>query len=199
MHTAKESGVPPYIYIYIHMYVFTTSRPSGQTALHIAIVKGRLDFVRMLVQAGADVNAVVTGSFFSQCAVEDSGIYLGGTPLSFAVCMNQRSIVEYLLTHGARIDLQVRAKRQRRVSDEKRLGVRASIGEPDKFFCVPTSPISFYLCLSLSVRLFSFLLLLPFKYQIKVLSLSHTHIYVYILFPSSGHLWQYSSTHERLV
>eukprot|EP00045_Choanoeca_perplexa_P017515 m.255558 g.255558 ORF g.255558 m.255558 type:complete len:1075 (-) comp17558_c0_seq6:2441-5665(-) len=72
----------------------------GETALHLAIVKGYFDFVKLLVMNSADINATVEGTFFDQDE-EDKGIYLGSTPLHFAICCRRAEIAEYLLNHQA--------------------------------------------------------------------------------------------------
>ena len=46
--------------IYISLLYFVT----GESALHIAIVNGDFEMVRLLVENGADVNQRATGRFF---------------------------------------------------------------------------------------------------------------------------------------
>mmetsp|Transcript_1453 Transcript_1453/g.3191 ORF Transcript_1453/g.3191 Transcript_1453/m.3191 type:complete len:1024 (-) Transcript_1453:1638-4709(-) len=72
----------------------------GETALHIAIVNHDFDMVKFLIQAGADIQARAYGSFFQQ----DSVVYYGEYPLSFAACTGQKDIVSYLKRHGARVN-----------------------------------------------------------------------------------------------
>ncbi|CAG5132741.1 unnamed protein product, partial [Candidula unifasciata] len=87
----------------------------GESALHIAIVIGNFDLVKMLVSAGALVNQRATGRFFLP---EDQKqgytgrtnykgyAYYGEYPLAFAACLGNKDIYDYLLDHGADPDLQ---------------------------------------------------------------------------------------------
>ncbi|XP_048121416.1 transient receptor potential cation channel subfamily V member 1-like isoform X5 [Alosa alosa] len=67
----------------------------GQSALHIAIERRSLHFVKRLVQKGAYVQAKAHGKFFQLNT--KPGFYFGELPLSLAACTNQLNIVEYLL------------------------------------------------------------------------------------------------------
>ncbi|XP_041919353.1 transient receptor potential cation channel subfamily V member 1-like isoform X1 [Alosa sapidissima] len=67
----------------------------GQSALHIAIERRSLHFVKLLVQKGAYVQAKAHGKFFQLNT--KPGFYFGELPLSLAACTNQLNIVEYLL------------------------------------------------------------------------------------------------------
>lgn len=56
------------------------------TALHLAVFKGRIDCVKVLLKYGVDVNI---------------GLKNGDTPLIVALQKNQTQIVSLLLEHGA--------------------------------------------------------------------------------------------------
>ncbi len=62
------------------------SDSNGNTLLHAACSKGRLDIVKKLIERGASVN--VANSWYS-------------TPLGYAVLRGHYEIVEFLLKHGA--------------------------------------------------------------------------------------------------
>jgi ankyrin repeat protein len=61
----------------------------GSTPLHCAVWKGHVEVVRLLLDAGADVNA------------QNSNTHYGGTPLHTAAHGNRRAVAELLITHGA--------------------------------------------------------------------------------------------------
>jgi ankyrin repeat protein len=67
----------------------------GRTPLILAAQAGRLDIIKLLVASGADVNARTTTE-------------TGGTVLGFALEGNNREAVEYLIAHGAEIELRSR-------------------------------------------------------------------------------------------
>jgi len=71
-------------------------RQTGQTPLHIAVAyagaKGDATSVEILLEAGADANAVNSA---------------GGTPLSYADKLNDLKIVRLLLRHGAKTDIPI--------------------------------------------------------------------------------------------
>ncbi|XP_003451782.1 transient receptor potential cation channel subfamily V member 4 [Oreochromis niloticus] len=67
----------------------------GQTALHIAIERRCKQYVKLLVEKGADVHAQARGRFF-QPKDEGGYFYFGELPLSLAACTNQPDIVHYL-------------------------------------------------------------------------------------------------------
>jgi RNA polymerase sigma factor (sigma-70 family) len=64
----------------------------GWTPLHLAAHYGHMEIVRLLVEHGADVNAVAQNS-------------IGNTPISAAGWSNHIDIVEYLLQNGAEVDI----------------------------------------------------------------------------------------------
>jgi ankyrin repeat protein len=65
----------------------------GTTPLHCAAWKGHVEVSELLLDAGADVNAV-----------NQDGHY-GGTPLHAAAHGNQKAVVELLLQRGAALDV----------------------------------------------------------------------------------------------
>ncbi|XP_041856542.1 transient receptor potential cation channel subfamily V member 4 [Melanotaenia boesemani] len=67
----------------------------GQTALHIAIERRCKQYVKLLMEMGADVHAQARGRFF-QPRDEGGYFYFGELPLSLAACTNQPDIVHYL-------------------------------------------------------------------------------------------------------
>ena len=56
-------------------------------AIHGACINGHLEAVKLLLQSGADI--------------EDPAPDKGGTPLGWAISMNQIHVIEYLLDQGA--------------------------------------------------------------------------------------------------
>ncbi|XP_035987377.1 transient receptor potential cation channel subfamily V member 1-like [Fundulus heteroclitus] len=72
----------------------------GQTALHVAIERRSLYYVKLLVQKGADVQAKANGTFFQQGA--GLGFYFGELPLSLAACTNQPEMVSFLMENPDR-------------------------------------------------------------------------------------------------
>ncbi|XP_050413383.1 transient receptor potential cation channel subfamily V member 6 [Patella vulgata] len=83
----------------------------GESCLHIAVVYGDIDAVKMLVANGADVNQRATGQFFLPEDVKagknanqtnyEGYAYYGEYPLAFAACLNHQEIYDYLIDHGA--------------------------------------------------------------------------------------------------
>ncbi|XP_024866642.1 transient receptor potential cation channel subfamily V member 1-like isoform X1 [Kryptolebias marmoratus] len=69
----------------------------GQTALHIAIERRNLEYVKLLVEKGADLNAKASGPFFQRHY--EGGFYFGELPLSLAACTNQPEIVSFLMNN----------------------------------------------------------------------------------------------------
>ncbi|XP_043997304.1 transient receptor potential cation channel subfamily V member 1 isoform X2 [Gambusia affinis] len=74
---------------------FTDSYYKGQTALHIAIERRSISYVKLLVSKGADVHAKACGKFFQPH--DGPNFYFGELPLSLAACTNQPDIVSYLM------------------------------------------------------------------------------------------------------
>lgn len=58
-------------------------------AIHGACIQGHLEAVKLLLQSGANI--------------EDPAPDKGGTPLGWAVSMNQLHVIEYLLEQGAKV------------------------------------------------------------------------------------------------
>jgi len=69
----------------------------GETALHIAIVRGNLDMVEFLLKNAASPNLLCNGVFFAL----EGQIYLGGYPLSFAAAIEDfgqnKKIIDLLI------------------------------------------------------------------------------------------------------
>jgi ankyrin repeat protein len=78
----------------------------GETALHIAAANGYLDIARLLLRAGAKVDAHMLAyrKISYNCCAEDSN---GHTPLTLAVASNQPDMVRILLENGADRTLSV--------------------------------------------------------------------------------------------
>ncbi|XP_027887348.1 transient receptor potential cation channel subfamily V member 1 [Xiphophorus couchianus] len=74
---------------------FTDSYYKGQTALHIAIERRSMSYVKLLLSKGADVHAKACGKFFQPH--DGPNFYFGELPLSLAACTNQSDIVSYLM------------------------------------------------------------------------------------------------------
>ncbi|MGH7144873.1 MAG: ankyrin repeat domain-containing protein [Planctomycetota bacterium] len=79
------------------------SEPVGQlaTPLNEAVAKGDLDMVKLLVDHGADVNAVDLDAHAGNCGPVP---LLGETPLGMAVALDQKDIASYLIDHDANIE-----------------------------------------------------------------------------------------------
>ena len=73
-------------YLLQHRARLNTRNRNGETALSIAAYHGREQFVRRLVEAGAEIN------------------FFGWPPLSYAAYNGHTKIVEYLIGRGAEID-----------------------------------------------------------------------------------------------
>ncbi|XP_076606350.1 transient receptor potential cation channel subfamily V member 1 [Chaetodon auriga] len=74
---------------------YTNSYYKGQTALHIAIERRSLYYVKLLVSKEADVHARACGRFFQPH--DGPSFYFGELPLSLAACTNQPDIVDFLM------------------------------------------------------------------------------------------------------
>ncbi|XP_047234645.1 transient receptor potential cation channel subfamily V member 1 [Girardinichthys multiradiatus] len=74
---------------------YTSSYYKGQTALHIAIERRSISYVKLLVSKGADVHAKACGKFFQPH--DGPNFYFGELPLSLAACTNQPDIVDFLM------------------------------------------------------------------------------------------------------
>jgi len=71
--------------------------------LHTAAGYNRQDIMQMLLDAGADINAPATESNGLMCGLY---FYKGDTALHVAIQNNQPAAAEFLLKHGAKVDLQ---------------------------------------------------------------------------------------------
>ena len=96
-----------------------TSFGGQRTPLHIAVRRGSIDVVELLLAHGADVNARLRSSYFPtgasdlgnwefSCAWQGQmSLYLKGrTPLHLALCRLHTTIAELLLAHGADVNAQ---------------------------------------------------------------------------------------------
>ncbi|XP_015259487.1 PREDICTED: transient receptor potential cation channel subfamily V member 1-like, partial [Cyprinodon variegatus] len=79
---------------------YTDDCYKGQTALHVAIERRAFDYVKLLVEKGADVQAKASGTFFQRNL--KLGFYFGELPLSLAACTNQPEIVSFLMENPYR-------------------------------------------------------------------------------------------------
>ncbi|KAK2828780.1 hypothetical protein Q5P01_019814 [Channa striata] len=74
---------------------YTNSYYKGQTALHIAIERRSICYVKLLVSKGADVHTRACGKFFQPH--KGPYFYFGELPLSLAACTNQPNVVDFLM------------------------------------------------------------------------------------------------------
>ncbi|XP_034539915.1 transient receptor potential cation channel subfamily V member 1 [Notolabrus celidotus] len=74
---------------------YTNEYYKGQTALHIAIERRSLSYVKLLVSKGADVHAQACGTFFQPH--NGPNFYFGELPLSLAASTNQPECVDFLM------------------------------------------------------------------------------------------------------
>lgn len=74
---------------------YSSAYYKGQTALHIAIERRSICYVKLLVSKGADVHAKACGTFFQPH--DAPNFYFGELPLSLAACTNQPSVVDFLM------------------------------------------------------------------------------------------------------
>ncbi|XP_033503190.2 transient receptor potential cation channel subfamily V member 1 [Epinephelus lanceolatus] len=77
---------------------YTNTYYKGQTALHIAIERRSISYVKLLVSKGADVHAKACGTFFQPH--DGPSFYFGELPLSLAACTNQPDVVDFLMENG---------------------------------------------------------------------------------------------------
>uniref|UniRef100_UPI0037E7BFA1 transient receptor potential cation channel subfamily V member 1 n=1 Tax=Semicossyphus pulcher TaxID=241346 RepID=UPI0037E7BFA1 len=86
---------------------YTNSYYEGQTALHIAIERRSIYYVKLLVSKGADVHAKACGKFFQPH--DGPNFYFGELPLSLAACTNQPDVVDFLMVNEfQRADAQMK-------------------------------------------------------------------------------------------
>ncbi|KAJ3068200.1 Transient receptor putative cation channel sub V member 5 [Podochytrium sp. JEL0797] len=87
--------------------IYTSDTYCGETALHVAVMKAKTngdELVRILINAGANVNAdPVTGIVFFKDE-HKGGLYYGQTILQFAAAVQEENIVRLLLDAGACMD-----------------------------------------------------------------------------------------------
>ena len=92
----------------------------GEVAAHFAIVHEDLPMLKLLVTHGASLAARACGDFFYGSPL----VYFGGTLLGFAACLDNKPIVEYLLTNECiranpnGRDLGAESKREKRGRDD---------------------------------------------------------------------------------
>ncbi|KAK6183603.1 hypothetical protein SNE40_011050 [Patella caerulea] len=94
--------------------VYLENEYRGESGLHLAIAKGNLTAVKLLVENGADVNQRAMGDFFQPEDVKqgkdrkqtnyEGYAYYGEYPLSFAACFQHTDIYDYLIENGANPD-----------------------------------------------------------------------------------------------
>ncbi|XP_072414314.1 transient receptor potential cation channel subfamily V member 6-like [Chiloscyllium punctatum] len=83
----------------------TSELYEGKTALHIAVANENIHLVKELINRGADVaSSRATGIFFRRS--EKNFIYYGEHVLSFAACVGNKEIVQFLIENGADIKAQ---------------------------------------------------------------------------------------------
>ncbi|XP_069057968.1 transient receptor potential cation channel subfamily V member 6-like [Pleurodeles waltl] len=83
----------------------TSQEYEGQTALHIAVAQQNLDLVKELVKMGADVSSPrATGTAFQ--VTEEALYYYGEHVLSFAACVGNTEMVQFLINHRASVRAQ---------------------------------------------------------------------------------------------
>ncbi|XP_068186580.1 transient receptor potential cation channel subfamily V member 1 [Antennarius striatus] len=77
---------------------YTSNYYKGQTALHIAVERRSISYVKLLVSKGADVHAKAYGTFFKPH--DGPNFYFGELPLSLAACTNQPDVVDFLMENN---------------------------------------------------------------------------------------------------
>ncbi|XP_078257969.1 transient receptor potential cation channel subfamily V member 5-like [Rhinoraja longicauda] len=83
----------------------TSELYEGKTALHIAVANENFPLVKELVNRGANVaSSRATGIFFKRS--ENNLVYYGEHVLSFAACVGNKEIVQFLIENGADIKAQ---------------------------------------------------------------------------------------------
>ncbi|XP_051889309.1 transient receptor potential cation channel subfamily V member 5-like [Pristis pectinata] len=83
----------------------TSELYEGKTALHIAVANENFHLVKELINRGANVaSSRATGIFFKRS--EKNFVYYGEHVLSFAACVGNKEIVQFLIENGADIKAQ---------------------------------------------------------------------------------------------
>ncbi|XP_041073164.1 transient receptor potential cation channel subfamily V member 5-like isoform X1 [Carcharodon carcharias] len=83
----------------------TSELYEGKTALHIAVANENVHLVKELINRGADLaSSRATGIFFRRS--ENNLFYYGEHVLSFAACVGNKEIVQFLIENGADIKAQ---------------------------------------------------------------------------------------------
>ncbi|XP_055502295.1 transient receptor potential cation channel subfamily V member 6-like isoform X3 [Leucoraja erinacea] len=85
--------------------MYKVAVPSGETALHIAVVNQNVDLIKELLALNADIkNSRAVGTFFTPG--KDCRCYYGEYVLSFAACIGNEQIVKMIVAHGAPLNAQ---------------------------------------------------------------------------------------------
>ena len=81
--------------------IYESKEYYGENILHIAIVNKQLELVQYLLEINLELlNGKATGDFFKT----GQPCYFGEYPLFFACSTNQKTLVEYMVEKGARLD-----------------------------------------------------------------------------------------------
>ena len=71
--------------------------------MHFAVINQDLSLCKLLIENGATVQGkYAVGDFL----YSNIGLYFGGSVLGFAACLNNTDIVEYLMDHGAHVNVR---------------------------------------------------------------------------------------------
>lgn len=79
----------------------------GENLLHMSIVNKQNDMIKYLIEKDPGlIHGQATGSFFArpvevEVGADAGNFYFGEYPLSLAACTNQKTVVQYLVEHGA--------------------------------------------------------------------------------------------------
>lgn len=103
------------LYPKLSLDVYEGEEYFGESALHIAIVFGCLDAVKLLVEKGAKIDQRSTGRFFlpedqkkghTKTTNYEGYAYYGEYPIHFAAATGNQEIYDYLIDHGANPNVQ---------------------------------------------------------------------------------------------